>query len=539
MTRKRGGSFSQNDGQGLTIVDAARQNFQTRGRNNHSEAVTDLKTSLLRFNIGNAQNDPSNNWTLRDAVRGVQIFGGIGSGKSSGSGATLAKVYLKSGFGFIVLTSKIDEVDSWIEYAKAVGREDDLVIFKEGSTFQFNPLAYEANRKEKPDVLTLTNLFMEMHEMTESYSAGSKGGGSNDQFWDRTVKRFINNAIGLLIMAEEEVSIMNLRKILVSTLSKEELARYNKLRQEFNNPRNIEDLPKSARALQEMMDAYFSLHLLRRASAREGKTNLEEEQFEFLKEYFLKIFPRIPEKTRGIVEESIYGLIEPFMSGVLREHFTEGISEELLPEETFKKGKIIVINFPVKEYGLAGLLAQAIYKRRWQEVVERRNVNAYPIPVVQWIDEAQYFLNKKDAEFQTTARSSRACTVLITQNISNYYAVIGGSNPKDQVNSLLGNLATKIFHGNNDSVTNEWAAATIGKTFRSNTSTNTSLESVNGSTTLSESLYNQIEPQQFTILKGGGEENNFNVEAIVTVAGKQWSNGKNFIQTIFNQNFEP
>ena len=155
-----------------------------------------------------------------------------------------------------------------------------------------------------------------------------------------------------------------------------------------------------------------------------------------------------------------------------------------------------------------------------------------------WIDEAQYFLNEHDARFQTTARSSRACTVLITQNISNYYAAIGGANPKDKVNSLLGNLATKIFHGNNDSVTNNWAAETIGKTFRTSTSTSTNTESLSGNTTMSESLHYQIEPQQFTILKGGGVENHCKVEAIVTVAGKLWSNGKNFIKTEFDQNFE-
>lgn len=61
--------------------------------------VTDLDAPLVKFSA-----DPRDWWTLRDAVRGVQIFGGIGSGKSSGSGRTLALSFLKAGFGGLVLT---------------------------------------------------------------------------------------------------------------------------------------------------------------------------------------------------------------------------------------------------------------------------------------------------------------------------------------------------------------------------------------------------------------------------------------------------
>lgn len=503
-----------------------------------SSRMTDLQAPILRFNLGINREVGEDIWSLRDAVRGVQIFGGIGSGKSSGSGATLARSYLKAGFGGIVLTSKIDEVDQWRKYAREEGREHELIVFEDGSRFQANPLAIEANRKSNVDALTLTNLFMEMHEVVESFSAGSKNSGSGDQFWDRTVKRFIGNAIGLLLLAKEEISVMNLRRVLVSALTNEELSNYNRLREAFQASEEGGEHDLLKEQLNSFMEDHYGLKLLGKASKLVDSSETKE-RFDLVKDYFLRMYPRLPVKTRAIVEESVYGLIEPFMNGVLRRHFSEGVSEELLPENTFQKGSIIVINFPVKEYGIAGLLAQSIYKRRWQEVVERRDTDVDPLPVFQWIDEAQYFLNEKDAEFQTTARSSRACTVYITQNISNYYAVIGGQNPRDRVNSLLGNLATKIFHTNNDYVTNNWAADTIGKTFQAQYSMNMNMEEINGSTNMSRSLQYQIEPQQFTILKGGGEENECLVEAVVTVAGKEWSNNKNFIMTTFDQNFRP
>jgi hypothetical protein len=168
----------------------------------------------------------------------------------------------------------------------------------------------------------------------------------------------------------------------------------------------------------------------------------------------------------------------------------------------------------------------------WQQAVERRDITKYPVPVFMWVDEAQYFLNEEDMMFQTTARSSRACTVMLSQNISNYYATIGGKNPKERVNSLLGNLATKIFHANNDYVTNEWAANTIGKTFQTKT---TSSVGKFDSVSVSEALNYQVEPQEFTLLKSGSELNRFDVEGITTVAGKRWSNGVNFIKAVFNQ----
>jgi hypothetical protein len=500
--------------------------------------VTDLNAPILRFNISGADDiDPRNFWRLRDAVRGVQIFGGIGSGKSSGSGQTLALSFLRCGFGGIVLTGKMDEVTHWKKYAKQTGRMDDLIIFENGTSLSFNPLEYETIRTGtgKGETLNLINLIMSIYEMGQTFSGG--GGSSSERFWDTALRRCISNVIDLLKLAGEEISIFNMRRILVSMLSGQEAKEYNKLQRTYAN-RNIsqEEKIQIREQLNQWLSRNYCLRCLTNAFRKE-KSEEDEELYQFTQDYFLLTYPKIAEKTRAIVEESFYGLVEPFMRGILKKHFTQGVSPELFPEETYEKGKIIVINFPVKEYLIAGVYAQAIYKKLWQEAIERREAKEGSLPVFMWIDEAQYFLNQHDARFQTTARSSKACTVLITQNISNYYTAIGGKHPRDEVNSLLGNLATKIFHTNNDHVTNNWAADTIGKTFRLHHSTNTSMENVNGSTTLGESLNYQIEPQQFTILKGGGEEYNCKVEAIVTVAGKQWSDGKNFIMTTFDQNF--
>lgn len=206
-----------------------------------------------------------------------------------------------------------------------------------------------------------------------------------------------------------------------------------------------------------------------------------------------------------------------------------------MPETTFD-GKIIVLDFPVKQFLQVGVYAQAVYKRVWQQAVERRDADANPRPVFLWVDEAQYFLGEDDMMFQTTARSSRACTVMISQNISNYYAGVGGAHPRERVDSLLGNLATKVFHGNNDHVTNKWAAETIGQTFQEKSSY--SIGTMENAS-FSKALHFQVEPQEFTLLRGGGHAGGGTVEAVVTSAGKRWSNGRNYTEVSFDQNLRP
>ena len=88
---------------------------------------------------------PENFWCLNDAFQGVQVFGGTGSGKSSGSGQALARAFLEANMGGLVLTAKTDEVSAWQEYAKAAGRETDLLIVdeKRQAAFQFLQLRIE------------------------------------------------------------------------------------------------------------------------------------------------------------------------------------------------------------------------------------------------------------------------------------------------------------------------------------------------------------------------------------------------------------
>ena len=279
--------------------------------------------------------------------------------------------------------------------------------------------------------------------------SGGGGGGESERYWDNALRRCINRMIQLLGLAKEEISIHNMRKLLSSAPLEHEVSGLSEMKDQ---------------EIQNWAESNYCMGCIIEAG-NNTDTEEQEEEYTLVNDYFLREFATLPEKTRPTIVESFLGIAEPFTSGILRKHFAE--STNLYPEITHE-GKIIILDFPVKEYMASGVYAQGIYKLLWQQATERRNVSEHPLPIFLWVDEAQLFLSGYDQIFQTTARSSRACTVFLSQNLSNYYVSIGGSNPRPRADSLLGNLSTKIYHANNDSVTNEWAAKTIGKAFRNN-----------------------------------------------------------------------
>lgn len=525
---------------------------------------TDNDPTKLTYPLIDFSEDERDHWRLEDAVRGVQIFGGIGSGKSSGSGKTIAYAFLENGYGGIVLTGKVDETYAWLNYAKKFDRLKDVIIFSEKpekyyqdskyaeglahlkeKLFRFNPLDYELYRggEGAGETDNIVSLFMSIVKMGDRVN-GTGGGAGNDPFWPMAMQRCIKSAVDLLKLAKAsmikhkasqdqikdlELTVPNIARIIrEAPVGSGHFDQFIKL---TNSPAGAD-----REKLQKWIDESFTVYCLTWASSVSPDNPKDHNAFDVARSYFLIDFAILAERTRSSITEYFYAFASPFRSGMLAEFFSGETSPEIKPEETFK-GKIVILDFPVKKYLQVGVYAQAIYKKLWQQATEMRMVapNDDTLPVFLWVDEAQYFLNEEDMMFQTTARASKACTVLISQNISNYYAAIGGSNPQDRVNSLLGNLATKIFHANNDYVTNEWAANTIGRTFRSTTSVGVGdTAGVN----ISKALNYQIEPQQFTLLANGGPRNDFQVEAIITVASKEWSTGLNYIETFFYQKEE-
>lgn len=483
-------------------------------------------TPLLHLGKGHG-----NTWHLRDAFEGVQVFGGTGSGKTSGSGKALAKAFIASNMGGLILTAKRDEADMWADYITQAGRADDLIIFphsRDGkpADLKFNFLRY-AFEREKGGVgktENLVNLFCSVMEVAERKGGG--GGGGNDGYWLRATKQLLRNAIDLCIMAMDTVNLEYLHKIVYSA------------------PQNLAAVSTDPAV---RIDS-TCLALIDAAEAKTTLTPLQRHDLELTRAFWEKEFPGLAVETRSGVVSMFTTMADCFLRGSLYNLFCTDLN--IFPEECWDDGKIIVLDLPVKEYYELGQFGQVIFKYLWQRAVERRvplnlsrkDAQKQVRPVFLWADEAQFFANSYDAQFQSTARSSRACTVYLTQNLPSYHSVFGGANSKAEADMFLGNLVTKIFHANGDPTTNQWAADTIGKqrVFFMNAGNNNSPQqkSMQGTTAgMSETIAYAVEPQEFTKLRRGGEPD-FHVDGIIFQGGRTWElNGaaSNFVFHSFDQ----
>lgn len=461
--------------------------------------------------------------TVGRAVEGVLILGATGSGKSSGSGRTIAMSYLYTGWGGLVLCAKPDERRTWERYCEAAGRTDDLIIFGPDRPWRFNFLDYELNRSGAGAGLTenLVNLFSSVLEVAERNSGQS--GGGDEGYWRRANRQLVRNLIELLALAKGRVSIPDLYRLAVSA------------------PTSLEQVRSP-----EWMERSFCFRCLGEGD-KKPKTPRQQSDFEIVADFFMFEWPGLSEKTRSVVLSTFTSMADVLNRGVLRELFC---GETNVTPEAIERGAIIVVDLSVKEYAEIGQFAAVLLKNAFQRSIERRNVIESPRPVFLWQDEGQLFTTSYDMQFQTTCRAARVSTVVLSQNVSNFYAVMSsGDKGRAEADSLFGNLNLKIFHANGDHVTNEWAASMIGrcKQFMVNANNNYGDDDAmslligggpqNGSAGVTEIWEHEVQPAAFTQLRTGGPANDWCVDAIVFANGTRFkATGKTWMPVTFSQN---
>lgn len=268
--------------------------------------------------------------------------------------------------------------------------------------------------------------------------------------------------------------------------------------------------------------------------------NLIAEFEDLTSDYWCTEFPKMDSDPRSSIISMFTSLADNLLRGEMRSILAcDPEKANFKPEDTFDKGKIIVLDLNIKRFRETGKMAQLIFKTIFQMAVERNRENVpnkdQMRPVFLWIDEAQFFLTKDDVLFQTTARSCKVCSVYLTQNYSNYLAFVGSNREKDTVNSMLAVLQTKFLHCQSDPFTNnDYVNFLIGKDYKDRESSSSSIGGLVGSSNnsnitknSSKSLDHKILPWKFDQLAKGGEFNKFKVEAYIYQSGRTWTNSKN------------
>jgi hypothetical protein len=437
-------------------------------------------------------------WTVRDACEGVQIFGGIGSGKTSGSGAALARAFLSAGFGGLVCCAKPEERRLWERYARETGRSNSLVIVQPGgretaAPWRFNFLDYELRRQGAGGGLTenIVNLLTTVVEIVE----GKQGQDSDGGFWKRGMNELLRNGVDLLSLSGEPLTLDNVCRLVLDAPT------------DTQQPHNA-----------EWRAASTTFARITAAAAR-PKNARETNDFDRAASYWLKSYPATPDKTRGGIVATFRGVADLLLHGLAWELLATDTN--IVPEVTYKNGAVIVLDLSIQEYREVGRIVQAIWKTLFQQAILRRDAEVDPRPVFLWCDESQNFITPFDYEYQATARSARALTVYMTQNISNYHARLGRDG-QAQADALLGLFQTKIFHAQSDHATNQYAADLIGQEWTSTATWNSPGQggpSVGGA----ESVQYKLLPSAFTTLRKGGPANRGQVDAIIFQGGRVWS----------------
>ena len=168
---------------------------------------------------------------LRALCEGTLITGAPGAGKSSCSGKQLAYGLLRVPMmGGLVLTAKAEETQNWIRYAKACGREKDLIVFNAECGLCFDPLHYEWTRPGRGagDLESIIDFFSTL------VSIGKKEvGHGHDPFWERGNEQLMRNVIKLLDLAGERISIANIDRVIKSLPTRPDRARRRSMAEGF------------------------------------------------------------------------------------------------------------------------------------------------------------------------------------------------------------------------------------------------------------------------------------------------------------------
>ena len=383
---------------------------------------------LINFGSEDSEADV---WRIRDASEGLLIFGAVGSGKTSGSGSAIGTMLLQAGYGGLVLTAKTDEAARWLRLCERTGRRQDCIHITQDSGHKLNILQYETQRPGRRPSITddLVALFRCVIGVTSRSAQNNKG----DDFWTVAPDRLMARLFDIFILSGEPFTLDALIQF-------------------------VECAPTDVNIPWERIE-YFADVIKRAKAAAEKGSNDDRDDFRKAFQYWTRAYPATTEVTRSGIITGFTAMADVLNGRGIREII--GSETNITPEQILS-GKIVIVDFPVKESAKGGLMVQAAWKLLFQQAIERRADKGLSTarPVFLWEDEGHEFFSQHDVRFQPTARDCRASHVIMSQNIHNFLNL---GHDAHAVYAVFAAMNTYIFHTNGDHETNSWASERIGE----------------------------------------------------------------------------
>jgi hypothetical protein len=377
--------------------------------------------------------------TLGNAFEGIHVFGSPGSGKTSGSGQTIARSFLRAGMGGLVLCSKPSEVERWQKYAAENGRESSLFIFDKHEGFNF--VEYALARYGVDAITNVVGILM--RTLDDARKARGKTGSDENPFWDESTEEVLKHAIPVLYSATGTVTIDDIIDFAIAAPA---------------TPERVTELAKNTRAFK----ANAAMSALMKMDSPEAAIALSPAEGKRLLKFWASEWQSNDGKTRSNILSSLRSRLGLFRHGVLKDCFTTKTT--WIPETLFH-GCITIVGLPVQANETEGRLAQLLMKYMTQLAIESRKTlpeRHQERPVFLWVDEAHRFVSMKDEQFLAECRENRACCCFLSQGLPSYYSALGRDQEKT-VDGLIGKFKTQVFHQNGCHHTNEFASKIIGR----------------------------------------------------------------------------
>jgi hypothetical protein len=462
-------------------------------------------------------------WRCSDFFEGTLILGSMGSG----SGRTIASLFLQAGWGGLILTTKVGEAQEWHKLAGLCGRDADVCMIRPEGMLRMDVLAYESQRPGQGG--NLTENLLHFFRNLVSALATKRGKPTNAEFWQNTGDQLLRNLIEAHLLAELPLTIDSLARFVI------------------NAPRSAAE----AAGDDWQRRPVFGEALMRAQEL--AATEDKQHALQILKDYWLHDYATLNADTRSCITIAFSAMIDAIRSSAIHKLIA---SQTTITPEAILNGKILIVDLPVNEFHEAGLLVQTAWKYLFERAVLRRSDMARRDgvrPVFLWEDECHNFMIDYDPEFNRVARDRRVARVMLTQNINNLYDAFGGSSSaRVKVDSILGTINTRIYHANGDLATNKWASESIGTHEKTLTDTSVTPPAYQGidpikailhpffskpsRTTSAKTIREpRVHPHEFSELSPGGKTRQFVCEAIITQVGRRFVGGLPYRRVRFNQ----
>ncbi len=283
-----------------------------------------------------------------------------------------------------------------------------------------------------------------MRILEAAHLAKANPGRGSEPFWEDTSRQLLRNTIPVLYAATGTVRIPDIIRFISSA-------------------------PTSAAQLHDAdwQNRAFLFHALLAAERvivdLGPRAPLSRDEFDKIADYWEQEYAQLDPKTRSNIAISLSTALDRFNRGRLNRLFCGDTT--VVPRADLARGDHHSrYARPHLERGRRD--RQQLFKYMWQRAVLARNAlepRHRDRPVFLWADEAHHFLASSDADYQSTCRSSRACTVFLSQSLPTYYAKMAGENAKARAEMLLAHFATRVWHNSSCAETNRWASETIGR----------------------------------------------------------------------------